>query len=320
MTSKKFCCPLCGKALSKGEYLRITGRWEQLHNLEAEYQRKLKVEVHKARREERARVSDQVVVLNRRIVLLRGQLRRLKQQSERGLTPQLEGLLYEKELAKQLAQKFRQDRIIPAGKGGDVIHYVCLNGKRVGTIVYECKKVTKLQRGHVEQARRAMVQRSADFSVLVTTAKVANAFGFWIEKDVLLVHPAGALGLAAWLRESLIELAKARMPKTQREKAVREILAFLDSPSFRNAVQDAIRRTEELGRQLKEEVRSHRNLWLKRYDHYEAIWLDARCVAQGVAKILEAHSLPSNARKLLAPMPLEAKTYPVEKKTLFQWA
>lgn len=315
---KKFSCPLCHKPLTEHEYLNITGRWEKLRELETEFQDKLKSEVAKARRTERQKLSQDVIILKGKVVALRGQLKRLKEQSERGLTPQLEGLLYEKELAKQLAQRFRQDRIVPAGKGGDVLHYVHLNERRVGTIVYECKKVAKLQKAHVEQARRALVQRSADFSVLVTSAKAGNTFGFWFEKDVLVIHPAGALSLAAWLRDTLIELAKARMPKSQRERAVREILAFLASPEFRNAVQDAARRAEELGRELQEEVRSHRNTWLRRFDHYHGIWLDARNVAQGVARITERHSLRDSGRKLLTPGTEQTKAYPVEKGMLLQ--
>ncbi len=259
-----------------------------------------------------------MIVKDRKIVALTGQLKKLKEQSERGLTPQLEGLLYEKELARQLGQRFPHDRVVPAGKGGDVVHHVYMNGSRVGTIVYECKKVAKLQRAHVEQARRALVQRTADFSVLVTTAKAGNTFGFWFERDVLLIHPAGALALAAWLRDTLIELAKARMPKGAREKAVREILAFLSSPEFRNSVQDAIRRAEDLGQELREEVRSHKHTWLRRLDHYRAIWLDARSVASGVARITERNSLSVGSRKSLPPAETEKKVYPFEKSALFQ--
>lgn len=193
----KFNCPLCGKPLSEREYLSVTGRWEHLHELETKFKRQLKTAVDNARRDERTKVSNQVLVKSRQIVHLRGQIARLKAQSEKGLTPQLAGLLYEKELQKALADKFPQDEVVHTGKGGDVLQHVRLNGRRVGTIVYECKDVSKLQRGHVDQARRAKVQRGAEYAVVVTAAKVANSFGFWVERDVLLIHPAGVVVL--WL-------------------------------------------------------------------------------------------------------------------------
>jgi len=312
-TTKRIPCPLCGTPLPERRFLAITGRWQQLQDVERQFHHKLKAEVNKARRAERARVSQDLIVRDRKISMLTGQLKKAKEQSERGLTPQLEGLLYEKELAAQLAHKFRRDRIVPAGKRGDVLHYVTLNGKSVGTIVYECKKVATLQRSHVEQARRAMVQREADYAVVVTSAKAArNSFGFWVEKDVLLVHPAGALMLAAWLRDTLLELAKARLPRSDRERAARAILDFIASPPFKNAIQDTARRAEELGRELKDEVRAHRTMWLRRLEHYAAIWLDARGLALAVARALGGHS----ERKLLPVFSTQSLKYPVEKAAL----
>ncbi len=318
MNRRKFACPLCRKPLTEHEYLSITGRWEHLRKLETDFRKKLHDEVQRAKKDERHRVSQEMVVLKGQLARARGKLREAQRRAEQGLTPQLEGLLYEKELAKQLGQRFRQDRIVPAGKGGDVIHHINLNGRKIGTIVYECKKVAKLAKAHVEQARRAKMQRDADFSVLVTSAKAGNTFGFWLEKDVLVIHPSGVLALVAWLRDSLIELAKARMPKTEREKAAREILDFLASPAFKNAVEDSIRRAEELGRELQDEVSSHRNTWLRRLGHYRAIWLDARTVVQRIAKITETHSLPRGGVRLLGPSVEENKPYPLEKRALFQ--
>lgn len=314
----KFACPLCGKPLSEHEYLSITGRWEHLRKLETDFRKKLHAAEQHARMDERQKVSHQMIVKDRKIVSLTGQLKELKRQSERGLTPQLEGLLFEKELAKQLGHRFRHDRVIPAGKGGDVIHHINLNGHKIGTIVYECKKVSRLARAHVEQARRAKMQRDADFAVLVTSAKAGNTFGFWLEKDVLVIHPAGVLALVGWLRDSLIELAKARMPKSERERAAREILDFLASPHFKNAVADSIRRAEELGRDLQDEVISHRGIWLRRLDHYRAIWLDARTIVQRVAKITESPSFARGGVRFLAAGVEENKLYPVEKGALLR--
>lgn len=312
-------CPLCGKPLSMQEYLRITGRWEHLRNLETDFRKKLHDEVQRARVTERERVSQEIIVLKGQLARTRGRLRDAQRRAERGLTPQLEGLLYEKELAKQLAQRFRQDRIVPAGKGGDVIHYVNLDNRKVGTIVYECKKVSQLTRSHVEQARRAMTQRNADFTVLVTSAKAGNTFGFWLDKDVLVIHPAGVLALVAWLREVLIELAKARMPQTERDRAAREILNFLASPAFKNAMGDTIRRTEELGRELQNEVRSHRGTWLRRFAHYQAIWLNAHTIVQRVAKATDSRILP-NGRSGVLTTGAEDKSYPLDKGALFSIA
>jgi len=131
-----FNCPLCGKALSQQQYLSVTGRWEHLHELESKFKKQLKGAIDKARREERSRVSSQFLVKDRKITHLTGQVARLKAQSDRGLTPQLAGLLYERELHKVLSEEVRQDEVVHTGKGGDVLQHVRVDGRRIGTVVY----------------------------------------------------------------------------------------------------------------------------------------------------------------------------------------
>jgi len=309
-------CPLCGKPLSREEYLKITGHWDELQQIKADFRSRLRSGIDKARRSERNRVSHDVIMLRGKVVALRGRLRQMKERSERGLTPQLEGLLYEKELGRQLSARFRQDKIVPAGKGGDIIHHVHLNGTRIGTIVYECKKVGKLQKAHVEQTRLAMIQRGADFAILVTSAKASNTFGFWFEKDILVIHPAGVLALTRWLRDSLLELAKARMPKNEREKAVREVLDFLAGPIFKNAMQDMVRRAEALGKDLKDEVRSHQSVWARRFEHYRGIWLNACSVTRKVIELIESHNSSTNPKMLPDSTREAQQVYPFDKAEL----
>ena len=67
--------------------------------------------------------------------------------------------------------------------------------------------------------------------------------------------PAGVLALVSWPRDALIKVAESKMTHKQREQAVAAILDFVSSPDFRNPVSDIIRRSEELGADLKK-VRS----------------------------------------------------------------
>jgi hypothetical protein len=181
--------------------------------------------------------------------------------------------------------------------------------------VFECKKSSRLTRKHVEQARRALTQRSADYSLLVTNAGKANTFGFWTEKDVLIVHPGGVVPLVGWLREALAKLAQARMTRGQREQAVTAILNHVNSAEFRNPLRDIIRRSEQLGESLKSEVETHKQLWLDRLLHYQAIWTDGHGLGEGFDSILERHSLRAPHGRL--PSKAEAKQmYPLQRSAL----
>ena len=70
------------------------------------------------------------------------------------------------EFKEQNALEFRKEN----PKGGDIIQTVVEQGKEVGKIVYECKKVKMFNKSHVEQAKEARRIRQADFAVLVTNA------------------------------------------------------------------------------------------------------------------------------------------------------
>lgn len=216
--------------------------------------------------------------------------RELRQQLKRGTTPQVEGLLFEPELCEQLEKSFPKDKIEHHGKGGDILQLVVVNGQCIGRLVFECKRCSRMPSKYVEQARRALAQRKADYAFLVTNASKANTFGFWTDKDVLIVHPAGVLALVGWVRDALIKLAELKMSRRQREQAVAAILDFVNSPEFRNPVRDIIRRSEQLGTDLKDEIKSHKNLWLSRYAHYQAMWMEGQGLSRDVDSIVRKYS------------------------------
>ena len=67
--------------------------------------------------------------------------RHVKEQIEKGITPQIEGLLEEGKLLAKLKELFQHDKFEHPGKRGDIIQSVIEQGKEIGKIVYECKKV-----------------------------------------------------------------------------------------------------------------------------------------------------------------------------------
>lgn len=98
------------------------------------------------------------------------EIKKLKEQIEKGITPQIEGLLEEGNLLAKLKELFPSDKFEHPGKGGDIIQMIMEQGKEIGKIVYECKKVKTFSNSHVEQAKQARNFRKADFAVLVTNA------------------------------------------------------------------------------------------------------------------------------------------------------
>jgi hypothetical protein len=221
-----------------------------------------------------------------KIQKLSGQVQELKRQMEQGTTPQIEGLLYEDNLIAELRKTFPQDKFIHTGKGGDIVHEVPHGKQRAGVIVYECKRVGAFSSGHVTQARQAKSQREADYAVLVTNARKKGTAGFFVDSEVIIVHPAGVIYLVGLLREALITTARLMISRAQKEEMVRQTLVYLESPEYRNAMKDTVHRTEDLYKSLTVEVQDHIKNWQKRYGHYRAIYNSTSDVGARIQTLL----------------------------------
>lgn len=317
-------CPVCETVLPKEKWEKALGVWEarqkHLQDREAELQRherelkrnrkvilKQGVEAGKQKEKRRANyLAKRLGAFLERDKQKGKRIRELEQQLRRGTTPQLEGLLYEHQLVKQLRSRFPHDAIQHTGKGGDVIQRVRVNGRVMGVIVFECKKVQRILKTHIDQAHRAIVQREADFGILVTSGTRARFAGFAAERDVLIVNPAGVLFLAQLLRGYLIELAKTQLGRTEREKAARQILSYLQSARFKTQMRDLIDRAWKLGEMLVEERDTHERIWERRHQHYKAIFEESCSITQSLGRILESQLGRSKSAKVFPP----ARQYP----------
>ncbi len=201
-------------------------------------------------------------------------------------TPQLEGLLYEPELMHALKRDFPGDHFIHTGKGGDILQQVMLDGKPVGLIVYECKKVRHWKGAHVKQAANAKSQRRADFAILVTNATKKGTNGFFIEKGVVVINPGGVLALAGILRDQVIRMAQLKLTRAEKDAAIERALQYLQGAEFKNSLEVVIRKTKEMYEDLKEECREHIRTWRKRHDSLKSVYVNAAQVQTKTALLI----------------------------------
>lgn len=293
---KPYRCPTCGKTLTEREYekaLRIQqGRKQHLHRKEAELERRQKEWREKER--DRQKAADEKLkkakeTIQRRANLqqdaLKGQLQKLKErlrQREKGTTPQTEGLAFEGTLTARLKREFPDDTIEHKGKGGDVLHTVRLSRKAVGIILYECKRTPSVLNSHVAQARRDKQQREAEFAVLVTTGKKKGFNGFAQMNGVWVVSPFAVLTLASLLRQHLVEMAHLKIGKDKRAILAQQLMHYIDSPQFRNPIEDSAHRASMLEEMIRKEAVDHYRTWQERFDHYVNIKFNATHVQDNV--------------------------------------
>jgi len=214
-------------------------------------------------------------IKDRQVHELRKEIEELQKQLKRETWPQKEGLLSERELATELHRRFPEDKVQHTGKGGDVIQTVVRNGEQTGIMVYECKRVKHYYTSHVKQALEAKEKRKADFAILVTNAMKKGTQGFFTERGVIVVHPAGLLSLTNILRSQIIQIAEMKLGQQERDKAIKMTLEYLEGPEFSNSMDAIIQESIALYQDLMEEVKKHIAGWKKRYSSYKKVHKEA---------------------------------------------
>jgi hypothetical protein len=196
------------------------------------------------------------------------EIKKLKEQIEKGITPQIEGLLEEDKLLAKLKELFPQDKFEHPGKSGDIIQFVYEQNKEIGIIVYECKKVKSFNRNHIKQAKDARKAHRADFAILVTNAFPSKKQYYFVEDTVFVISPVSLEPITITLRDGLVKISILKISNESKEKAVQRIYNYLSSNEYNNKINDVAGQLIELGRDLKSEIYSHKKTWKKRYDIY----------------------------------------------------
>ena len=317
-----YTCPLCGQPVSAVLYRKILGierhrkreiqQAVRLANIKAEKQFKARLNLFKKQirastkdqlKRERELGAQEVDVRYKRlnqtfhstlsqmktqsnqIQKQQSRITELEKQLERQTTPQIEGLLYENNLIRELKKRFPEDQFKHTGKGGDIIQTVMRKDDKAGAIVYECKRVKNYSKSHVKQAFDAMRKRKADFAVLVTNTMKKGTQGFFIERTVMVVHATGVLSLASVLRGQIVQIAEMKLGQLHRNKAIKLVLGYLEGPEFANSLDTIIHENISLYEDLKKEIKEHMARWKTRYRSYKRVYEEALTV-KGTSKAL----------------------------------
>lgn len=218
------------------------------------------------------RVLKTVHAKDSQIENLNRQVKDLHEQIRKGVTQQVDGLHFEKTLAQELINRFRDDHVQSFGKIGDILHTVKVDGNAAGAILYECKKTDKWSNGFLKQVKRDMATRRANYGVVVTFALPKTARGFLVRSGVSFVHPYGALHLADVLRNSLVELHDGSTTPRKLDKRLKALMLYIQGNRFKGSMRQIIGETEELVQAMGNEMQAHKRFWRDRYARYGSIF------------------------------------------------
>lgn len=254
--------------------LLIAQQKAAMKKLEREKRLAIKDGIEKGKQKEKSRADKLSQLVQKQTADLQNaqkKIKELEKHLKEGTTPQTAGLDFEKELVRQLQKEFPTDKIEHYGKGGDIYHRVIFKSKEIGSILYECKKTTKFNPEYVHQTKRAISTRNATYGVLVTFATRKNSQGFFVENDIIVVHPYGTIHIAQVLRNALVEMHSLKLNHKQLEERSQNLMNFIKSDDFKNSVDNTIYRTQELAKMLVAEHKEHMKTWEKRFHHYNGI-------------------------------------------------
>ena len=160
-----------------------------------------------------------------------------------------------------------------------------------------------------------MIKRNANYGVLVTLACDKKQSQFWVEKDIIIVHPYGAPYIAEVLRKSLIQLYSLKLSDKELSERAKKLLDYIKGNKFRNSVKDNITRAKELYELLNKEMEYHKTIWGKRHEHYNAISKQSKEIDEDSKKIVGEDMGEENQENLLR---IEVK--PRKKRKIEQFA
>jgi hypothetical protein len=312
-------CPVCHKLLTKEEYAaaigqltkKLTAKDAHTQHQIANLTKRLRESQGSARKAKKAGIE---IERSRTQRLIKGQATKILRLNERlknieqGTTPQTEGLEFEDKLAARLKKEFGdQDKIEQrASRGGDVFQLVMFEGKQIGLILYECKRVPRILTSHIDQVTRDKQAQKADFAIMVSTGKRRGFDGLTQVGTILIVSPLGVIPLVKLLRAYLIDMLRAKISVKQRVQIANSLLKYITSPEFKNPIDENIQMASELQDMIKQEFKDHWRTWQKRWEHYQKITWNDKEIQKSIQLVLHNKPILPTGKRNISPLALPA--------------
>ena len=198
---------------------------------------------------------------------LQAKLQEALRKAEQG-SQQLQGEVLELQLEETLRSQFPTDIIEPVPKGafgGDIIHRVVNTlGRVCGTILWESKRTKNWSDGWLAKLRDDQRSAKADVALIITQVLPKGTTSFNLVDGVWVSEPRCAVPVAIALRQSLIELSRARQAAEGQQTKMELVYRYLTGPDFRHRVSAIVEKFSEMQEDLDKERKATIRLWAKR--------------------------------------------------------
>jgi len=167
-------------------------------------------------------------------VRLQGKLDELSRKLDKQSGEQL-GAEAERDLETELKQAFLGDRFQRIGrgvKGADIIQSVMDGAKLAGRIIYESKNTVDWNKEFITQAKKYQTQYETPHVVVVTRAFPPKHKGFCAVRDIPVIEPRMAVGLATVIRQGIVEIARLRLSADISDEKSLELYQYIVGDKF----------------------------------------------------------------------------------------
>jgi len=247
-----------------------------------------------AKREAEDELKMRVADKEHTITAMTKQIEDLRRRAEQG-SQQPQGEVAELMLEANLQARFPRDIIEPVPKGefgGDAIHrVVTATGHVAGTILWESKRTKNWSDGWLPKLREDQRAAKAEIAVIVSHVPPKGVESFDIIDGVWVASPRFALPLASVLRQSLIDLADARVVGEGQQTKMELIYNYLTGTGFKQRVHALVEQLTEMEESLRKEQKWMTSKWAERGMQLELI-LKATAGMYGDLRGIAGRSLP----------------------------
>lgn len=227
----------------------------------------LAAEREKARKETEERLKLTLAERDEKIAAMTRQIDELRHKAEQG-SEQLHGEVQEIDLETTLKLKFEDDDFVAVAKGqrgGDIVQHVRgSQGTSLGKILWEAKRTKRFSHPWLAKLKEDQRVEKAEVAILVTHALPDDVESFDMIDGVWVTHPRFALPVALALRQSLLDLAKARLATEGHQTKQELVYEYLTSLQFRQRIEAIVEAYRDMREDLDKERRALMNHWSKR--------------------------------------------------------
>ncbi len=251
---------------------------DKAREMELTVQTRISEEIGKTREEAKKEAEEKLGLRlkekEEHIASLGRKIDELNRKVEQG-SQQLQGEALELQLESLLGARFPHDKLDPVPKGehgGDLLQRIITPaGILSGTILWESKQTKNWSDTWLPKLRDDQRAAKADIAIIVSTALPKNVDSFDRVGDIWVTHPRMLIPVALCLRQSILEVAGARLASEGQQTKMELVYQYLTGPNFKRRVEAIADAFNIMREDLDKERKAIMKQWAKREEQLERV-------------------------------------------------